>query len=169
MTPEEHLNAALVGLGFAADPEMARTPELVARLLAEFLPRPLPPLDPLETGGNDLVIMRDLPFHALCAHHLLPFFGTVTLAYRPQGRIAGLGALARLVECLARRPQLQERLAASVADALLDGLGPSSVGVRVVARQLCVEMRGARVPATFEVLATRGASDPGLEAEIRAR
>lgn len=169
MTPEEHLAAALAGLGFAGDPEMARTPELVARLLAEFLPVAPPPLEPLDTLGGDLVIMRDLPFHSLCAHHLLPFFGTVTLAYRPQGRIAGLGALARLVEHLARRPQLQERLAASVADTLLDGLGAASVGVTVSARQLCVEMRGARVPATFEVVATRGAADPDLLAALRAR
>lgn len=167
MRPEDHLDAALRGLGFSGDPEMSRTPELVAGLLAEFLPRPLPPIEALETASHDLVVMRDLPFHSLCAHHLLPFFGTVTLAYRPNGRITGLGSLARLVECLARRPQLQERLAAGLAEALLESLGPSAVGVRVQARQLCVEMRGARVPATFEVVACRGQHDAALEAELR--
>lgn len=167
MTPAEHLSLALAGLGLGDDPEMVRTPELVAGLLAEFRPAPLQPLDLLATGSHDLLVMRDLPFHSLCAHHLLPFFGTVNLAIRPDGRITGLGALTRMVGALARRPQLQERLAAELADALVSALEPRAVGVRLVARQMCVEMRGARVPASFEVTALRGEADAALEAALR--
>lgn len=168
MTPREHLALALEGLGFSGDPEMARTPEQVAGLLAEFRPGPLPPLDVLVSASHDLLVLRELPFHSLCAHHLLPFFGTATLALRPEGRITGLGALARTVDALARRPQIQERLAAELADTLVAALAPRAVGVRLVARQMCVEMRGARVPATFDVTALRGAPDPALEAALRA-
>ena len=167
MTPAEHLAQALAGLGLGDDPEMGRTPELVAALLAEFRPAPLAPLELLATGSHDLLVMRDLPFHSLCAHHLLPFFGTAHLAIRPDGRITGLGALTRMVEALARRPQLQERLAAELADALVSALEPRSVGVRLVARQMCVEMRGARVAASFEVIALRGEPDAALEAALR--
>lgn len=168
MTPAEHLALALEGLGFSGDPEMARTPELLCGLLAEFQPRPLPALDPLLTESQDLLVVRDVPYYSLCAHHLLPFFGAVTLVIRPDGRITGLGALIRLVEALSRRPQLQERLAAQLADAIHRALAPRSVGVRLSARQLCVEMRGARVPATFEVTALRGEEDAGVDAAIRA-
>lgn len=168
MNPSQHLALALSGLGLDGDPEMARTPELVSELLASFRPGPLPALEPLACQSHDLLVVRDLPFYSLCAHHLLPFFGTATLALRPEGQITGLGALARLVHALARRPQLQERLAAQIADALLDGLQPSAVGVRLVARQMCVEMRGVRVPASFEITALRGGADPALEQALRA-
>ncbi len=167
MQPAQHLALALEGLGFVGDPEMARTPELVAALLAEFRPGPLPSLERLPSASHDLLVLRDLPFHSLCAHHLLPFFGTATLALRPRGQITGLGGLARLVDALARRPQIQERLAAQLADALMEALQPSAVGVRLVARQMCVEMRGPRVAPTFEVTALRGASDPSLEQTLR--
>lgn len=168
MSPEEHLAAALAGLGFTGDPEMLRTPALVSALLTEFLPgRPLPALDPLPTASHDLIVLRDLPFHSLCAHHLLPFFGTATLALRPSGQVAGLGALARVVETLARQPQLQERLADQIATALMDGLKPTAVGVRLVARHMCVEMRGARLPASIEVTALRGEPDEDLRAALR--
>ena len=166
MTPEEHLAAALAGLGFTGDPEMSRTPELVAALLRELLPQPVPTFEPLVTGSTDLIILRDLPFHSLCAHHLLPFFGTATLAYRPAGRIAGLGSLARVLESLSRRPQLQERLAATLADTLLTALAATTVGVHLRARHLCLEMRGARVSANVEVTAIRGIQDAALEASL---
>ena len=105
-------------------------------------------------------------FASLCAHHLLPFFGTCTLAYRPAGRIAGLGWFPRLVSALSRRPQLQERLADQLAQALTDALAPRSVGVHLVARQLCVELRGPRTSASFEVTALRGEDDPALTASL---
>jgi len=157
-----HLARALDALGFPPDPEMARTPLQVAQLLSELRPGPLPTTTPLPTQGNDLVVMRDLPFSSICAHHLLPFFGTCTIAYRPAGRIAGLGWFPRLVDALSRQPQLQERLADQLAQAITDALAPHSVGVHLAARQLCVELRGPRRSASFEVTALRGADDPAL-------
>lgn len=167
MSPEEHLAAALAGLGYRDDPEMVETPRLVAGLLREFVPRAeAPALSVLPTRSHDLVVLQDLPFHSLCAHHLLPFFGTATVAFRPDGQITGLGALVRLVDHLSRRPQLQERLASEIANALLV-LQPAAIGVRLVARQMCVEMRGARAPGTFTVLARRGDADADLDAALR--
>lgn len=169
MTPEEHIKAALLGLGFDADPEMQRTPEQVSGFLREFLPTtPLPVLEPLPTGSRDLLVLRDIPFHSLCAHHLLPFFGTATLAYLPDGRICGLGGLARLVDALARRPQLQERLAAQIANEILAGLQPRGVAVRLRARHMCMEMRGARSRADVECTATRGDAGDSLIDALRA-
>ncbi len=158
-----HLRQALAALGFPDDVEMARTPEQVAEFLAELLPQAPPAVEPLPTASRDLVVVRDLPYHSLCAHHLLPFFGHCSIVYRPDGHIAGLGWFPRLLDSLARRPQLQERLAADLADGVLGALGAASVGVHLTARQLCVEMRGARSPGSFEVSARRGAADPALD------
>lgn len=161
-----HLGRALDALGFPPDPEMARTPELVAAFLSELVPGPLPALDPLPTTSHALVVVRELPFQSLCAHHLLPFFGTVTIACRPGDKLAGLGWYPRLVEALARRPQLQERLADQLADEIHGRLGNTSTGVKVVARQLCVELRGTRAQAGYELRALRGVPDGALEAAL---
>lgn len=158
-----HLAQALEALGLVDDPELAQTPAQVAELLAGFRPQAPPPCTALPTASHDLVVLRDLPFHSLCAHHLLPFFGTCTIAYLPNGKVGGLGWFPRLLEAHARRPQLQERLAAQVADGVMAALSPGCVGVRVVARQLCVEMRGARSAGRFEVTAIRGVPDRSLE------
>ena len=154
-TPEEHLRAWLDGIGLSGDPELEGTPERVTQLFAGFVPGPEPKPSLFE-GGSDPVILRQLPFHSLCAHHLLPFFGSATIAYVPAGQVAGLGWFARLLRHHARRPQLQERLGASVADAMVRHLGSSAVVVRLRARQLCVEMRGAESPGEIETLALRG-------------
>jgi GTP cyclohydrolase I len=162
-----HLAAALEALGFAGDPEMVRTPERVAEFLALFVPKPAPPTDPLPTRSDNPVVIRDLRFHSLCAHHLLPFFGDCTIAYRPEGRIAGLGWFPRLVDTMASRPQLQERLAEEIALAIHATLQPRSVVIRLRARQMCVEMRGSRAGGTFEVTAAAGLPDPELAALLR--
>jgi GTP cyclohydrolase I len=164
-----HLAKALAALDLGEDPELARTPQLVADLLAEWRPRPLPPVSPLPTSSRDLIVLRDLPFHSLCAHHLLPFFGTCTIAYRPDGAIAGLGWFPRLLQTLAQRPQVQERLAAQLADAVQQALQPQTTGVVLVARQMCVELRGARSGGQFEVQALRGSPDAALEQALRLR
>ncbi len=165
-SPVDHLRAAFAALGMDVDPEMAETPERVAELLAGFAPAPPPELSILPTSSGDLITCEGLPFHSLCAHHLLPFFGTCAIALRPAGRIAGLGGYPRLVAALARRPQLQERLAAQIAETLMAQLEPASVGVKLVARQLCVEMRGARSAGNFTIRAFRGGDDAALRAAL---
>jgi GTP cyclohydrolase I len=151
-----HLRAAIQALGWPDDPEMARTPELWAATLRAFSPVPVKAPDLVLTQSNDLVALHGVPFHALCAHHLLPFFGHASVAYRPNGRLAALGALARSIQDLARRPTLQEALAAAIADHLTGGLAPRWLAVRLVGRHLCLEARGARSSGEFDVLAVRG-------------
>lgn len=154
------LEEALAALGFSGEPEMAGTGRRVAELLAEFVPgREAAPVSRFPAGGPVDVIVT-VPFHALCAHHLLPFFGEVTVAYRPDAWLAGLGAIPRLVEAHARRATLQETLAVGVAGALWEAVAPQAVVVRVKARQMCVEMRGARSAADVTVITHRGGSTP---------
>ncbi|MFT4975247.1 MAG: GTP cyclohydrolase I [Myxococcota bacterium] len=163
MSPEEHLAAALAGLGFQGDVEMAGTPARVAEMLGHFVPgAPPPPVTPLPTRSDDVVVIRRLPYHSLCAHHLLPFFGECTIVYKPRGAIAGLGWFPRLLGHLAAQPQLQERLCAQLADEIEAALSPEAVGVRLTARQLCVEMRGPRSTGTFETHTWRGRQDAEL-------
>lgn len=95
-----------------------------------------------ETESRGMVLVRDIEFHSLCEHHLLPFHGRVHVAYVPDGRVVGLSKLARVVEVYARRLQLQERLTAQVADALVSVSEPRGVAVAVEARHLCMAMRG---------------------------
>ena len=163
MTPEAHIAAALAALGFPDDPEMARTPELVAEFLREFIPQRPPITSTLPTTSTDPVVIAKLPYHSLCAHHLLPFFGECTIVYRPAGQLVGLGWFPRLLRCFARRPQIQERLCSSLADAVMATIAPAAVGVRLSARQMCVEMRGACSPGHYEVHAWRGDPDPALQ------
>jgi len=170
MSASDDLARALQGVGFPADdPELARTPDLVTAMWAEFAPGPVPAVTPLPTESTDLVVLRQLPYYSLCAHHLLPFFGTCTLAVRPDGAVAGFGWYPRVLEALSRRPQLQERLADELAHAILDGIGARSVGVRITARQMCMEMRGARSAGEIEVVALRGADDAAVEAAVNRR
>lgn len=155
------LEEALDALGFRGEAEMDGTARRVAELLAEFAPgRVSAPVSRSPAGGPVDVIVAGVPFHALCAHHLLPFFGEVTVAYRPHAWLAGLGAIPRLVDAHARRATLQETLADGVAGALWEAVAPHAVVVRVRARQMCVEMRGARSPADVTVIAHRGGDAP---------
>ncbi|MDI3298632.1 MAG: GTP cyclohydrolase I FolE [Bacillota bacterium] len=107
---------------------------------------------------DDLVIVRDIPFYSMCEHHLLPFRGKAHVAYIPSGGlITGISKLARVVESTARRPQLQERLTAQVADAIQRKLDPKGVLVVVEAEHLCMTMRGIRKPGSVTVTsAVRG-------------
>ncbi len=150
----QHLAAFLECIGMRAedDPELAETSRRVAELLAGFAPGAEPPelstCPALERGG--VVLLRDLPFHSLCAHHLLPFFGTADIAYRPRKLLAGVGSMPRLLAHFARRPQLQERLGDQLARALCDRIQPKHLVVRLRARHLCMEMRGAASPGLLE-------------------
>lgn len=123
-----------------------------------------------EDHTEDLVIVRDIPLHSICEHHLVPFTGKAHIAYIPRdGRIIGLSKLARIVSCFARRPQLQERLTGQVADFLFEELAPLGVAVVIEAEHLCMTMRGAKAAgAVTETSALRGSmrSDAKARAEV---
>ena len=106
-----------------------------------------------ETDG--LVAVRSISFHSICEHHLLPFFGTAHIVYRPHaGRVAGFGVFARLVARMAQRPQLQERLTEDIAREIEQGFGAEGVLVVLDARQLCMTMRGAHAHGTRTTTST---------------
>jgi len=96
--------------------------------------------------ANGLVIVKDIPFFSHCEHHMVPFVGKVHIAYVPGERVVGLSKLARLVECFARRLQIQERLTNQIADTINEVLAPQGVMVIVQAEHLCMTMRGVKKP-----------------------
>ncbi|MGH7731547.1 MAG: GTP cyclohydrolase I, partial [Candidatus Eiseniibacteriota bacterium] len=152
-----------LGLDPSSEPELADTPARVADLYAEVLsgldPGAIPELAtfPHEGAGDDLVVVRDLPFHSLCVHHLVPFFGHAHIAYLPGSRIIGISGAARLLDHYARRPQLQERITTQIADHLERLVAPRGVAVVLEARHLCMEMRGIRKHGRVETRIVRGA------------
>src|SRR5687767_7107000 len=116
-----------------------------------------------EAEGEGVVAVRDIEFHSLCEHHLLPFHGTVHVGYLPAGKIIGLSKIPRIVDLFARRFQVQERLTEQVADALVKVLAPKGVVVVSEAQHLCMAMRGVQEHgASTTVCATRGAAEPLL-------
>lgn len=128
-------------------PHLAETPRRVADAFIEML---TPQEFALTTFLNDeeydeLVVVRDIPFHSLCEHHLLPFQGVAHIGYLPGERILGLSKFARVLEFFARDLQVQERLTKQVADWLQGELAPRGVGVVIEAEHLCMSLRGARV------------------------
>jgi GTP cyclohydrolase I len=166
-------------LAIGEDPEregLLETPERVAEAYTQlFSGLAKDPARHLEGGfaeeARDLILIRDLPIASLCEHHLLPFTGKAHVGYIPNGRVAGFSELARVVEDYARRPQLQERLTAQVADALHEKLGSSGAIVVVEAEHTCMSMRGAEVPGTVAVtVAAHGAfeEDVARRAEVLA-
>ncbi|HIR52865.1 MAG TPA: GTP cyclohydrolase I FolE [Candidatus Onthovicinus excrementipullorum] len=129
---------------------LQETPDRVARMYAEIFrgleEDPRRHIKFFNEGNNDeMVIVRDIPLYSMCEHHLLPFVGKAHIAYIPgEGKVLGLSKLARIVDCYARRPQLQERLTAQVADFLYRELDAQGVAVVIEAEHLCMTMRGAR-------------------------
>ncbi len=112
-----------------------------------------------EADHDEMVMVRDIPLYSLCEHHLIPFAGKAHVAYIPgdDGRITGLSKLARLVDGFAKRPQVQERLTAQIADAMVHALEPRGVLVVIEAEHLCMSMRGVRKPGSITVTsAVRG-------------
>ena len=106
---------------------------------------------------EEMIVLRDIPFYSMCEHHLLPFSGVAHVAYIPRGRVVGISKLARVVDCLARRLQLQERLTSQIADLIEERLQPRGVAVVVKAEHLCMTMRGIKKPGSKVVTsATRG-------------
>jgi len=141
---------------------LVRTPQRVAQMYAEvFQGLKQDPSEVLRIGFDEnhqeMVIIKDIPFYSMCEHHLLPFHGKAHIGYIPRGRVVGISKLARAVEILARRPQLQERLTSQLADCIMDTLRPSGVGVVIEAEHLCMTMRGIRKPGSVVVTsANRG-------------
>jgi GTP cyclohydrolase I len=166
-------------LAIGEDPEregLLETPERVAEAYTQlFSGLAKDPARHLEGGfaeeARDLILIRDLPVSSLCEHHLLPFTGKAHVGYVPNGRVAGFSELARVVEDYAKRPQLQERLTAQVADAVFGTLGASGAFVVVEAEHTCMSMRGAEVSGAVAVTAAaRGVfeEDVARRAEVLA-
>ncbi len=150
------MDELLSRLGYDLDPEAGATASRFVRLLEDFRPTTaVPELSRCVLQSTDPVVVRDLPFHSLCVHHLLPFFGTADLVHLPVGPVAGLGSFPRVLRHFATQPQLQERLGGAVAEHLQSTLG-GTVAIRLRARHLCLEMRGERVSATLETRVVRG-------------
>jgi GTP cyclohydrolase IA len=112
-----------------------------------------------EEGHREMVIVRDIPFHSMCEHHLLPFYGVAHVGYIPnkEGRVVGVSKLARVVEIVAKRPQMQERMTSQIADSINEALKPDGVAVVIQAEHLCMIMRGIKKPgSTIVTSALRG-------------
>lgn len=158
------------------DPDLAGTDERVARAYARMLRGLRPGAEPrISTfpnteGHRGVVSVEGIPFYSLCAHHLLPFFGTADVGYIPGDRLLGLSKMPRIVDHFARRPQLQERLAEQVASHLDEQVSPGGVIVVLRARHLCMEMRGVEKRGITTTVAVRGAlADPRLQEQFLTR
>ena len=146
----------LEGVGENPDREgLQKTPERVAKMYEEiFSGLEDDPKHYFETlfdeHHQEMVIVRDIPVYSMCEHHLVPFFGLAHIAYIPgkTGKICGLSKLARLVDSLAKRPQVQERLTSQVADTIVECLEPAGVMVVLECEHMCMSMRGIRKPGT---------------------
>jgi GTP cyclohydrolase I len=162
-------------------PGLRETPERVADAYSEFFAGiDADPAEPLartisvaerpapETLPSGAVLLRDVAFRSICEHHLLPFEGRAHLAYLPAERVVGLGALARVVDVLAARPQVQERLGEQVAETIVSALSARGALVVLDARHQCLTMRGERRPqASTVTIAARGElADPAARAEL---
>lgn len=130
------------------------TPKRVAKMYQEvFEGLGKDPKEYFETvfheNHDEVVLVKDIPFYSMCEHHLVPFFGHAHVAYIPRdGVVAGLSKLARAVETTARRPQLQERITSTVADAMMEMLNPIGVYVIIEAEHMCMTMRGIKKPGS---------------------
>jgi len=162
---EEGVRLILEGIGEDADrPGLADTPLRVAEMYQEIFagigvdPTPVPTVVP---GANfdEMIMVKDIPLQSLCEHHLLPFNGRAHVAYIPNkdGRITGLSKIARVVDILSKRPQVQERLTTEIADTIDAALEPRGVFVMIEAEHLCMTMRGVKKPGSMTVTsAVRG-------------
>ena len=152
------------------------TPRRVAQTYADFFSGlDQDPAGPLATGFDEshreMVVLRDIPFFSVCEHHFLPFFGSADIGYVPNGRIVGASKLARSLDILARRPQIQERLTSQLAQVIYNTLKPDGVAVVLRAEHLCMSLRGVRKPGSRIVTSASFGSlktEPGLRQEFFA-
>lgn len=162
---KDAVKALLVSMGEDPDREgLVETPRRVAEMYAELFsgldkdPRAELSVS-FDEGHQEMIIARGIPFYSMCEHHLLPFFGVAHVGYIPntQGKVVGISKLARVVDVVARRPQLQERMTRLIADAIYEALEPDGAAVVIEAEHLCMVMRGVRKPGTTIVTsAVRG-------------
>ena len=164
-------------LAVGEDPKregLGGTPKRVANMYAELLAGMQH--DPKEhvtsvfhEGYDEIVLLRDVPFYSVCEHHMMPFIGKTHIAYLPDGKVLGVSKLARIVDCFARRLQVQERLTSQVADFLMDNLKPKGVAVVIEASHSCMTIRGIKKPGSVMVTsALRGIfiRDPRSRSEV---
>ena len=172
---ERAVREILLAVGEDPDREgLKDTPRRVAKSYAELMAGLwIEPKEHLKTvfheRYDEVVLLRDIEFHSLCEHHLLPFTGRAHVAYLPDGKVVGLSKLARLVEGFARRPQVQERMTTQIADAVMEELSPIGVACVVEGVHTCMTIRGARKPGSVMVTsALRGIfkENPSSRAEI---
>jgi GTP cyclohydrolase I len=172
---EKAVREILLAIGEDPDREgLIRTPNRVARAYGELMAGlRTEPREHLKTvfreRYDEVVLLRDISFHSLCEHHLLPFTGKAHVAYLPDGKVVGLSKLARLVEGFARRPQVQERLTTQIADALMEELQPIGAVCVIEATHTCMTIRGANKPgSTMVTSALRGIfkDNPSSRAEV---
>lgn len=160
--------------GIGEDPEregLKETPDRIARMYEEILggeggTARLPLSKTFHTDSAEMVLEKDIVFYSMCEHHMMPFFGKAHVAYIPDGEVVGLSKLARTVEVYAHRLQLQERLTAQIADALMTYVKCRGVMVMLEAEHMCMTMRGVKKPGSQTVtIAKRGAfkEQAGLE------
>ncbi len=154
---EEGVKLILEGLGKSVrDKDLSKTPKRVALMYEEILggeeKDPYKELEViLKQEHDEIILLRDIPLYSLCEHHLLPFIGKAHVAYIPDKRITGLSKIARVVDILSKRLQVQERLTTQIADVIMKKLKPKGVMVVIEAEHLCLSMRGVKKPGTITV------------------
>ncbi|MCM8819613.1 MAG: GTP cyclohydrolase I FolE [Candidatus Omnitrophica bacterium] len=136
--------------------DIATTPRRVASMYEEILAGhfkdPKKELEViLEQKHDEIILLKDIPLYSICEHHLLPFIGKAHVAYIPDNRITGLSKIARVVEILSRRLQVQERLTTQIADVVMEKLKPKGVMVIIEAEHLCMSMRGVKKPGALTI------------------
>ena len=157
-------------------PGLIETPRRVAKMYAEmFAGLHVDPGKHLDVTFpetyDEIVLVRDIRFNSMCEHHLLPFSGVAHVAYMPDGKVTGLSKIARMVEDVSRRPQVQERMTETIADLMFDRLETTGVGVVISAEHSCMSIRGVRKPGSVTVTsALRGIfkTDQSTRAEFMA-
>lgn len=174
MVDEEKIQKAVTMIleAIGENPEregLRETPQRVARMYAEltsgYHDSAKTHLSKVFTAENsEVVLEKDITFHSLCEHHMLPFFGKVHIAYIPNGKVVGLSKLARVVETFARRLQIQEQMTNQIADAIDDELSPKGIFVIIEAEHTCMTMRGIKkIGSKTVTVATRGEFKDNLQ------
>ena len=167
---EQGIRLILEGIGEDLGREgLQGTPNRISRMYEEiFAGLNASPEEYLKTtftvDNNEMVIEKDITFYSMCEHHLLPFYGKAHVAYIPDGKVVGLSKLARTVDIIARKPQIQERMTAEIADAIMDYLKPKGALVMIEAEHMCMTMRGIKKPGSKTVtMVARGEFDKNKE------